>query len=55
MSVPEGSAAMLAYARRHRWLARRVLAVMGHHVDGSDAGFLEAGRHLRFVRLTPKR
>jgi deazaflavin-dependent oxidoreductase (nitroreductase family) len=55
MSVADGAAAMLAYARRHRWLARRVLAVMGHHVDGSDAGFLEAGRQLRFVRLVPSR
>ncbi|NMO54673.1 nitroreductase family deazaflavin-dependent oxidoreductase [Actinoplanes sp. TBRC 11911] len=53
MSAAEGSAAMLAYARRHRWLARRVLAVMGHRVDGTDAGFLEAGRQLRFVRLIP--
>lgn len=53
LSVPEGSAAMLAYARRHRWLARRVLALMGYHVDGSDAGFLEVGRRLRFVRLIP--
>jgi deazaflavin-dependent oxidoreductase (nitroreductase family) len=54
MSVPEGSAVMLAYGRRHRWIARGVLALTGIRVDGSDEGFAEAGRELRFVRLRPR-
>ena len=55
MSVPEGSAVMLAYGRRHRWIARGVLALTGIRADGSDEGFVEAGRELRFMRLRPSR
>src|ERR1700754_1089075 len=54
MSVSEGSAVMLAYGRRHRWIARGVLAMTGIRVDGSDEGFVEAGQELRFVRLRPR-
>jgi deazaflavin-dependent oxidoreductase (nitroreductase family) len=54
MSVSEGSAVMLAYGRRHRWIAQGVLALTGIHVDGSDEGFVEAGQELRFMRLRPR-
>jgi deazaflavin-dependent oxidoreductase (nitroreductase family) len=53
ITVSEGSAVMLRYARRHRRLARRILGLLGYDIDGTDADFLEVGSRLRFLRLVP--
>lgn len=48
-----GAEIMTRYASRHPRTARRLLRTLGYEVDGSDAGFAEAGRLLPFLRLVP--
>ncbi|NCL76709.1 nitroreductase family deazaflavin-dependent oxidoreductase [Rhodococcus sp. YH1] len=49
---PEEAAEFMArYGRRHPKVAPRLCAAMGFDVDGSEADYRAAGRHLRFVRL----
>ncbi|MFE1768206.1 nitroreductase family deazaflavin-dependent oxidoreductase [Streptomyces angustmyceticus] len=47
----EGGAIMARYAPEHPRLARRLCSFMGFEVDGSEAGYRQAGRRIPFVRL----
>lgn len=49
----EGGAVMRDYARRHSGAARKLCRFLGYEVDGSEADYVEVGRALLFVRLTP--
>ncbi|MDR3661799.1 MAG: nitroreductase family deazaflavin-dependent oxidoreductase [Mycobacterium sp.] len=52
LDADEGADIFARYAMRHRLMARLVLPrVMGFAVDGSEADFREAGRHMPFVRF----
>ena len=56
LDTDEGADVFARYAMRHRVLAKQALPlVMGFSVDGSEADFREAGRHLPFVRFVPRR
>ena len=51
----EGADIFARYAVRHRRLAKYLLPrLMGFSVDGSEADFREAGRHMPFVRFVPR-
>lgn len=55
LSKEEGAETFARYAARHRALARHLLPrLMGFAVDGSDADFRAAGRHLPFVKFVPR-
>ncbi|GAA2415832.1 hypothetical protein GCM10009856_26690 [Mycolicibacterium llatzerense] len=54
LDADEGADIFARYAMRHRVLAKLVLPrVMGFAVNGSEADFREAGRHMPFVRFVP--
>ncbi|MEU8230479.1 nitroreductase family deazaflavin-dependent oxidoreductase [Actinoplanes sp. NPDC048967] len=53
LSSDEGARCMVAYARRHRRMGRRLARFMGYEVDGSDQDFAALGRRLPFIRLEP--
>lgn len=51
----DGAQVFLRYGSRHRSAAKYMLPrVLGVSVDGSDADFRAVGRHLPFVRFTPR-
>jgi deazaflavin-dependent oxidoreductase (nitroreductase family) len=51
----EGADIFARYGVRHRMLAKYLLPrLMGFSVDGSEADFREAGRHMPFVRFVPR-
>jgi deazaflavin-dependent oxidoreductase (nitroreductase family) len=51
----EGADIFARYALRHRLAANYLLPrLMGFSVDGSEADFRAAGRHLPFVRFLPR-
>ena len=55
LDTDEGAEIFARYATRHRLVARFLLPrVMGFEVDGSEADFREAGRHMPFVRFIPR-
>ncbi|MFI6595985.1 nitroreductase family deazaflavin-dependent oxidoreductase [Nonomuraea sp. NPDC050536] len=54
LSPDEGADLMARYAPRHPVLARQLCKIMGFAVDGSTADYREVGRHIPFVRFTPK-
>ncbi len=55
LDADEGADVFARYAMRHRQMAQLALPrVMGFSVDGSEADFREAGRHMPFVRFVPR-
>ncbi|SHU06588.1 nitroreductase family deazaflavin-dependent oxidoreductase [Mycolicibacterium phocaicum] len=55
LNADEGADVFARYAMRHRFMAKLALPrVMGFSVDGSEADFREAGRHMPFVRFVPR-
>ncbi|ARG59853.1 nitroreductase family deazaflavin-dependent oxidoreductase [Mycobacterium kansasii] len=54
LDADEGAEIFARYAVRHRMAAKFLLPrLMGFSVDGSEADFREAGRHMPFVRFVP--
>ncbi|MFE2508237.1 nitroreductase family deazaflavin-dependent oxidoreductase [Streptomyces naganishii] len=51
LTPAEGGDIMARYAPRHPRLARRLCALMGFTVDGSEAGYRKVGESIPFVRL----
>ncbi|MEQ4300175.1 nitroreductase family deazaflavin-dependent oxidoreductase [Plantactinospora sp. B6F1] len=49
-----GAEIMARYAPRHPTAARRLCRVMGFEVNGSVSDYREVGRHIPFVRFTPR-
>jgi deazaflavin-dependent oxidoreductase (nitroreductase family) len=55
LNADEGADIFARYAARHRIAAKFLLPrLMGFSVDGSEADFREAGRHMPFVRFLPR-
>ena len=55
LDANEGADIFARYAMRHRIAAKQALPrVLGLSVDGSEADFREAGRHMPFVRFVPR-
>lgn len=55
LSKDEGAETFGRYAARHRTLATHLLPrLMGFAVDGSEADFRAAGRHLPFIKFVPR-
>ncbi|NDU71868.1 nitroreductase family deazaflavin-dependent oxidoreductase [Actinomadura sp. DSM 109109] len=50
----EGAEIMARYAPRHPVAARRLSKIMGFAVDGGVEDYREVGRHIPFVRFTPR-
>ncbi|MFD3748044.1 nitroreductase family deazaflavin-dependent oxidoreductase [Nocardia sp. NPDC058633] len=54
LATDEGGEFMARYAPRHPRAARRLVRFMGFSTDGSQEDYREVGRHLPFVRLSPR-
>lgn len=55
LSEDEGADIFARYGVRHRMAAKYLLPrLMGFSVDGSEADFRAAGRHMPFVRFAPR-
>lgn len=54
LTADEGAEIMATYAPRHPAAARRLCQIMGFAVDGSVDDYREVGRHIPFVRFTPR-
>ena len=50
----EGGEIMARYAPRHPTAARRLCRLMGFAVDGGVEDYRQVGRHIPFVRFTPR-
>lgn len=51
LAVDEGAWIMARYATAHPRAARRLCALMGFDIDGSETSFRRVGHHIPFVRL----
>ncbi|MGW4636702.1 nitroreductase family deazaflavin-dependent oxidoreductase [Nocardia sp. NPDC004415] len=54
LGTDEGGDFMARYAPRHPGAARKLVRFMGFSTDGSQEDYREVGRHLPFVRLSPR-
>ncbi|MER6952220.1 nitroreductase family deazaflavin-dependent oxidoreductase [Nonomuraea sp. NPDC000554] len=54
LHADEGAQLMARYAPRHPAAARQLCKIMGYAVDGSVEDYREVGRHIPFVRFTPR-
>ncbi|WP_304451127.1 nitroreductase family deazaflavin-dependent oxidoreductase [Nocardiopsis sp. YSL2] len=54
LGTEEGGDFMARYAPRHPRAARNLVRFMGFSVDGTQEDYREVGRHLPFVRLSPR-
>lgn len=50
----DGEEVMGRYAPRHPRAAPRLCRIMGFAVDGTEADYRAVGRHIPFVRFTPR-
>lgn len=54
LATDEGAEIMARYAPRHPAAARQLCKLMGFAVDGSVEDYRQVGRHIPFVRFTPR-
>lgn len=54
LPAEEAAEIMARYAPRHPVAARRLCKIMGFMVDGSVEDYREVGRHVPFIRFTPR-
>lgn len=54
LSADESVEIMAGYARRHPAAARKLGKLMGFVIDGTAEDYREVGRHVPFVRFTPR-
>ncbi|WP_433229149.1 nitroreductase family deazaflavin-dependent oxidoreductase [Actinomadura formosensis] len=54
IATGEGAEIMARYAPRHPVAARQLCKLMGFAVDGSVEDYRQVGRHIPFVRFTPR-
>src|SRR5690606_34219031 len=54
LSADDGAEIMARYARRHPTAAKQLCRIMGFGVDGTIGDYQEVGRHIPFVRFTPR-